>query len=196
MHIKVHYVDKEVVNAFATLGGNVVVYRGLLQKTTSENAIAMVLSHEIAHVKLRHPIASLGRGLVFGVGIGLVSAATGSDIASRILGSAGLLSALSFSRDQERDSDSEGLAAVAAVYGHVAGSDEIFGVFRDQMNKLSARPPGFLLTHPLDDERIRSVVEMASREGWSLSGDQTEIPPKILDAIRDPAGSDTGSDES
>ena len=115
---------------------------------------------------------------------------------SRILGSAGLLSALSFSRDQERDSDSEGLAAVAAVYGHVAGSDEIFGVFRDQMNKLSARPPGFLLTHPLDDERIRSVVEMASREGWSLSGDQTEIPPKILDAIRDPAGSDTGSDES
>jgi Zn-dependent protease with chaperone function len=195
MHVKVHYVDEDVVNAFATLGGNVVVYRGLLRKMPSENAVAMVLSHEIAHIKLRHPISSLGRGFVLGIGLGLVSSTTGGDIASNILGSAGLLSALSFSRDQERHSDAEGIAAVAEVYGHVAGSDEVFRVIQREMEEMPVRPPDFLLTHPLDDERIRAVSEMASLKGWSLAGEQTEIPPAIAGAIRNPDSIDSGSDK-
>ncbi|MDX1514311.1 MAG: M48 family metallopeptidase, partial [Gammaproteobacteria bacterium] len=64
IEVTVHYVDEDAVNAFATFGGHVVIYRGLVDRLESENALAMVLAHEIAHVKHRHPIRTLGRGAV------------------------------------------------------------------------------------------------------------------------------------
>ena len=45
MRIQVHYIDNSTINAFATLGGNVVFFRGLVGKMPSENALAMVMSH-------------------------------------------------------------------------------------------------------------------------------------------------------
>lgn len=47
MKITVHYVDEGVDNAFATLGGNVFLYRGLLEKLLNENALAMLIAHGI-----------------------------------------------------------------------------------------------------------------------------------------------------
>ena len=41
MTITVHYLDDSSVNAFATLGGHVFFFRGLLEKMPSENALAM-----------------------------------------------------------------------------------------------------------------------------------------------------------
>ncbi|MBK8289542.1 MAG: M48 family metalloprotease [Cellvibrionales bacterium] len=47
----------------ATLGGHIVVYQGLLDATKdSETALAMVMAHELTHIKLRHPAGAMGRG--------------------------------------------------------------------------------------------------------------------------------------
>lgn len=51
--------DTQEVNAFACPGGIVLVTRGLLQKTASEDELAGVLAHEIAHVTLRHGLAAI-----------------------------------------------------------------------------------------------------------------------------------------
>ena len=51
MKITFHYVNDDTVNAFATLGGHIVLYRGLLEKLKYEDELAMVIAHEIAHVK-------------------------------------------------------------------------------------------------------------------------------------------------
>ena len=64
MSITVHYVDDDTVNAAATLGGHVLMFRGLLERLPNENALAMVMAHEIAHVRHRDPMMSLGRGVV------------------------------------------------------------------------------------------------------------------------------------
>lgn len=136
MAIRLHYVNEDIVNAFATLGGHVVVYRGLLEKMPSENALAMVLSHEIAHIKLRHPISAAGRGVVFGVALASVSAATGGDLAAQVLGGAGLLTALSFSREQEREADAHGLAALAKVYGDAVGAEDVFRILAREAERL------------------------------------------------------------
>lgn len=180
MPVRVHYVDEDTVNAFATLGGHLVMYRGLLEKLPSENAVAMVLGHELAHVKLRHPIASAGRGLVAGVALAAISAATGGDLAARVLGSAGLLSALSFSRDQERAADAEGLAALAALYGHIDGAESVFRTLEQELARLPAQPPAFLRTHPMDAERIKTIRALADAQGWSLSGAPTALPKQVL----------------
>ena len=63
MSITVHYSDDPTVNAFATVGGHVFMFKGLLEKMPSEDALAMVMAHEIAHVKHRHPIVALGKGV-------------------------------------------------------------------------------------------------------------------------------------
>ena len=49
-----------VPNAFATLGGHIAVTSGLYRRMPSENALALVLAHEIAHVSARDPISALG----------------------------------------------------------------------------------------------------------------------------------------
>ena len=54
MQIFMHYVDDEVKNAFATLGGHIFIHRGLLEIMPNENALSMVIAHEIAHTTERH----------------------------------------------------------------------------------------------------------------------------------------------
>jgi predicted Zn-dependent protease len=51
--------DSDEVNAFATPGGHVLVTRGLLRSVRSEDELAAVLAHEIAHVALKHGLASV-----------------------------------------------------------------------------------------------------------------------------------------
>ncbi|MGQ0547244.1 MAG: M48 family metalloprotease [Betaproteobacteria bacterium] len=80
LQLHVHYDDGAVVNAFATLGGHIVVYRGLLAAMPDENALAMVLAREVAHVRHRHPIASTGRSAALGFLLMLVGADSGSGV--------------------------------------------------------------------------------------------------------------------
>ena len=179
MRIRTHYVDSATVNAFATLGGNVVFFRGLVSKMPSENALAMVLSHEIAHVKLRHPISTFGRGLAIGIVVAMVSAGSGSDIVGRTLGNAGLLTALTFSRSQESAADAEALRTLARMYGHVAGAAEVFKLLQEESTRGSGSMPAILRTHPLDQDRIESIGRSAAANGWPMQGATQPLPDEI-----------------
>ena len=59
-----HYDPGGTFNAYATAGGQLVFYRGLLEAMPHENALATVVAHEIAHVAHRDPrrLARRGRG--------------------------------------------------------------------------------------------------------------------------------------
>ena len=61
--VTLHWLEEDMPNAFATVGGHIFVTSGLLQQVSSENALAMVLAHEYAHVKLRHPITLVAEQL-------------------------------------------------------------------------------------------------------------------------------------
>ena len=63
MRVVVRYDESPVINAYATLGGRIVIYNGLLKKLANEDAVAALLAHEIAHVKHRDVAASMGQGL-------------------------------------------------------------------------------------------------------------------------------------
>lgn len=184
MKIQVHYVDEEVVNAFATLGGHVAMYRGLLEKLPDENALAMVLAHEVGHAQHRHPIASLGRGIAFAAALSLVSAGAGSGAAESILGQSGMLTLLTFSRAQEEEADAAGLAALVAAYGHAGGATETFRVMSSAaQEKGRAEPPKFLSTHPVTRERIERLERLISQGGWKADGGRTPIPQAVRAAI-------------
>ncbi|MBE7422701.1 MAG: M48 family metalloprotease [Zoogloeaceae bacterium] len=178
MSIAVHYADEAAVNAMATLGGNLVFFRGLLHRLESEDAVAMVLAHEIAHVQLRHPASAMGRGVAIGLALSAVSAGLGRSVGGAAVQRAAVLPLLKYSRDQERAADALALRALARVYGHVGGAGDVFRV-------LAAATPGeaariaLLQTHPLGEERVLRVGALARENGWLLDGPRTPLPPEL-----------------
>jgi len=177
LRIEVHYDDDAVVNAFATLGGHIVVYQGLLEAVPDENALAMVLAHEIAHVRHRHPIVGLSRSAALGFALMLLDADSGAQSVASAISQGGMLTMLSFSRSQEEEADATALETLARAYGHVGGADRFFRHMLAQEG--SGEPPRFLSSHPLSSERIEMLGRLAARHGWKADGDITPIPPVV-----------------
>lgn len=155
MTITVHYVADDTVNAFATLGGNIIMHQGLLAKFDSENTLAMVMAHEIAHIKYRHPIVAMGRGLTVAVALATIAGVSDSSFVSDILGQISLLTVLAYNREQEAQADTEAYSTLLKHYGHSEGAIELFEVLHS-LDKL-IEPPEFLSTHPLNLDRIDHI---------------------------------------
>ncbi len=175
VRLSVHYSDEDVVNAFASFGGHVVIYRGLVEKLESENALAMVLAHEIAHIKHRHPIRSLGRGVVVMLALLALAGVQGGDLVGNVISGAGSLTLLGFSRAQENEADATALAAVQRVYGHTAGALQLYEVLLDEHGETGKNLPVFLSSHPLTTERIINLRALAGERGWPDIGEITAL---------------------
>jgi Zn-dependent protease with chaperone function len=180
MQVRVGYSEEKTINAFASLGGQTVFFRGLLARLDSEDALAMVMAHEIAHLKHRHASAALGRGVAVGVILSVVSAELGRNAAAGMLNQAGLATLLSFNRDQEREADADAMAVLAQEYGHLGGAVDLFRI-------MAGLPGGdgpavqveLLRTHPLTRNRQQAIGEGARRLGVALDGQRRPLPPAI-----------------
>lgn len=176
MSITVHYVDDEVVNAFATLGGHIFIHRGLLQKIPHENALSMVLAHEVAHIKHRHPLIAMGRGVVVGLFLATIAGISGDRVTGTIISDAGIVASLGFNRDQEREADLTAIVALEKHYQHVAGANDLFKILLKAQGAHALRMPQFLSTHPLSEDRINYLYETANEYGWQVQGTLSQLP--------------------
>jgi beta-barrel assembly-enhancing protease len=178
--VHIHYRDEPTINAFATLGGNIVMYRGLIDRLEHENALAMVLAHEIAHVKHRDPVVGAGRGIALAVVVSAVSAGAGDIVSGNVFGGASMVTALRFGREQETAADEAALAAVAKLYGHVNGAADLFKALQAEGARRDRKaPPEFLATHPLTQTRIDRIDAIASERGWATDGPLTPLAPAL-----------------
>lgn len=182
MNITLHYVDEETVNAMATLGGHVMIYRGLLEKLPNENTLVMLLGHEIGHIKLRHPVKALGKGVVIGL---LLSTVLGqsSDSVAGVLTDTSMITMLSFNRQQEEDSDDEGIKVMHAYYGHVQSSTELFEILKQDHQGTGLDVPQFLSSHPDTEYRIQHLNELAQTQNWLQQGRTRLIPGDIINKL-------------
>ena len=178
IEVTVHYSDEDVFNAFATVGGNLLFYRGLLERMPHENALAMVLAHEIAHVLHRDPLAGLGGGVASAVALALLTGNAGTGVAGEVLGRAGVLSGMSFTRRMEREADRAALGALVGLYGHTGGAEALFEMVAAQRSERRAPDwlERFTTTHPLDADRIAAIAERAAASGWATTGPLTPLP--------------------
>lgn len=184
MDIKVSVINSDTVNAFATLDGNVVFFTGLLDVIPNENTLAMVMAHEIAHIKLRHPLRALGRGIVVGIALATITGAASNDVVAGLIGNTGLLTALSFSRDQESAADKLAVKALVKHYGHAGGSEELFEVFNKLNGQSNSKIAEFFATHPLTQNRSESIQKQSQQNSWSLKGKIRNIPESIVGEIK------------
>lgn len=171
MKITIHYMDEDTINAFATLGGNVIVFRGLLEKLPNENALAMLLAHEIAHIKHRHPVKSLGRGVIVGLALSVISTSISDAVLQQFMGSAGTLGLLKYNREMETQADETAVQAVRALFGHLHGANDLFEILQQETGQSGM--PEFLSTHPLTESRISNINAHTAQ----ASSEQGEISP-------------------
>ena len=154
-HFRFSLLGLDSPNAFATLGAQVAVSDALLAHVQSENGLAMVLAHEIAHVQLRHPIEAAGRGVVVQIALAAILGNNASGLLGGSLGTGSMLTLLSFNREMELQADRRALAILRSHYGHLGGADEFF--------REMASDPGspewleFAQTHPSTQRRLQLI---------------------------------------
>lgn len=169
MQVTLHYVNSDTVNAFATLGGHMVLHRGLLEELHSEDELVMVIAHEIAHLKYRHPVSSASHSLLAMMLLSLFTSSA-DDILNRLMGTGGLLTLMKFSRDYEHRADAAAVDVLLGRYGHAQGAVELFEVFKAQHD--GEEPLEFLNTHPLTERRIQRALDLAEQQG-GLSAEES-----------------------
>lgn len=148
--------DRPEINAFAAPGGVVVVFRGLIQAADTPEEVAGVIAHEVAHAELRHSL----RAAVQGMGLrALLSLALGDLSGSALERVAADLGELRFSRDAEREADSEGVRRLAAAAIDPQGMLRFFERLQ-QLEKTSV--PALLSTHPATAERLERLRREAA----------------------------------
>jgi predicted Zn-dependent protease len=174
--VSLHYIDSDMVNAFATLGGHIFITRGLLAILPDENALAMVLAHEIAHVQHRDPIVALGRGLTVGLALMSITGNGDGALAQQLLGEVNLLVSLSFSRDAETAADAAALKSLLRHYGHVASADQLFQYLQQHQGDELVE---WFSTHPLHDQRIATIGQFAGDHPGTESK-TTPLPDWLL----------------
>lgn len=155
--------DKETLNAFATPGGYIYVYTGLLQFLNDEDHLAGVMAHEIAHADQRHSIKQLQQN--YGISL-LLSIALGNDPGAlqQIAGQlAGTLVGLQFSRSAESEADAYSVNYLKGTEYYACNGAAGFFI---KMNKEAQQgnPPEFLSTHPDPENRIQDIEQLASKK--------------------------------
>lgn len=165
--------DGKTANAFATPGGRIYVYSGLLLQARNEAEVAGVLGHEMGHVVARHT----ARQLVAAKGLELVaSMALGqkpNEIAALTAALAGKGTMLAYGREMEREADTHGVRyAAAANY-----DPDALATFFEMLATKGDVPEllAFLSTHPPSAERVRNIratIAQTGAKGTDLGADR------------------------
>jgi predicted Zn-dependent protease len=156
--------DPKTVNAFATPGGYLYVYTGLLLAADNEAQVVGVLAHEAGHVVGRHS----ARAMVNAYGIQAITQlalgkdpGTAAQIAAQLVGGGALLA---HGRSEETEADEYG-----AKYSAGANYDPrgLIGFFQ-KLEQLQGSTPGvlkWLSTHPTNADRIRHLDGYITQNG-------------------------------
>lgn len=161
---KLFVIDEgKTANAFATPGGRIYVYTGLLLAARNEAEIAGVLGHEMGHVVARHTarqlVAAKGLEMVAGMALGQQP----NQIAALTAALAGKGTMLAYGREMERESDAYGVK-----YASAAGYDpDALATFFEMLQSKGDVPEllAFLSTHPPSAERVRNIRQTIAQTG-------------------------------
>ncbi len=152
---EVNLIGSKQVNAFCMPGGKIAVYTGILDTLKlTDDEVAIVMGHEIAHALREHARARLAKSQITNLGANLLGELVGGGRYAGAFQVGGNLLSLKFSRDDESEADVVGLDLAAR-----AGFDPRAGIsLWQKMAAANSRAPlEFLSTHPAGDHRIKEI---------------------------------------
>jgi len=184
------YIAKDnQINAFAGPAGHIFVYTGLINLMDQVDELASVISHEEGHVEARHLSSQTEQSKLVGIGTlaGVLAGALlgGQAADALIMGSmaAGEQKMLSYSRDDERQADQMGFKKA-----YLAGFNP--KAFISALAELQKgdygvdQTPAYLLTHPVDSERMSNMEVMSYEQTASIKSEEVEHFRKLYPIFR------------
>jgi predicted Zn-dependent protease len=159
---EVNVLTSSEVNAWCMPGGKIAVYTGLIEKlNATDEELAAVMGHEIAHALREHARERMGRQQATGIGVAVLEIFSGISLGSLGQTFAESMFVLPNSRANEQEADRIGVELAAR-----AGYDPRAAVaLWKKMATLSGggQPPQWLSTHPSHETRIRDLQDYSQR---------------------------------
>lgn len=158
---EVNVIDSNELNAFCMPGGKIMFYSGLInQLKLTDEEIAVVMGHEIAHALREHSREQVSQAIAAQTALGVGTAVFGLSQTTADLAGIGYQAfiATHFSRSDEAEADRIGLELSSrAGYNPRAG----ITLWQKMMNaKSGGQPPEFLSTHPADSTRVQQIESL------------------------------------
>jgi predicted Zn-dependent protease len=175
-------IGSQQVNAFCMPGGKIAFYWGILSRLQlSDDEVAMIMGHEMAHALREHARERMGKSFATRGALELGSALLGLGNTGRLVAGMGeQMLTLVFSRDDESEADLVGMELAArAGYNPAAGVT----LWQKMATVNKGAPPEFLSTHPSGPTRIKDIeASLPKVEGLyqraPRPGRRFEPPPK------------------
>lgn len=153
---EVNLIASKQINAFCMPGGKIAFYTGILEQLKlSDDEVACVMGHEIAHALREHARERMGKTAATGIGASLLGQVLGlGSLGQTVTNYGAQLLTLQFSRSDESEADLVGMELAAR-----AGYDPQAGVSLWQKMAAASRgaPPQWLSTHPAGSTRISDI---------------------------------------
>lgn len=171
--------DTPMVNAMALPGGYVYVTRGILERMNSEDELAGVIGHEVAHVAARHSTHAMSTGTMAQIGV-IAAAAVLADDNMDAWATAGLIGAgllfTKYSRQQETEADILGTKYMASTGYNPIGSENML----QALDRLGGTPNNWLERYFMDHPDPKKRVGDVRREIATLHAGDTTIAARPL----------------
>ena len=160
-------VNNSELNAFCMPGGKIVVYEGLMKIISSDDELAVVLGHEVAHAVAKHSNERMSQQILTQYGSNILNSALSNksaavqSVAGQVFGLGAQYGVmLPFSRKQESEADYMGLVLMS-----MAGYDPdvAIGFWQKMSASGSASVPEFMSSHPSDATRIANIQKNVSK---------------------------------
>lgn len=164
---EVSLIGSQALNAFAMPGGKIAFYTGIIERLhLTDDEIAFVMGHEIAHALREHGRERQGKAMIaqgLTIGASILSQVMGyGDLGGQVARGVSGVTMLKFSRDDESEADLLGMDLSArAGYNPMAGIS-----LWEKMASASGgqgTPPQWLSTHPSHDSRIADIRKALPR---------------------------------
>jgi predicted Zn-dependent protease len=177
--------DSNEINAFATSGGHIFITRGLINAAKSEDALAGVIAHELAHIQLQHSIKAIKTSRITNAlmitGTSAAGAATGynvnelTDIFNESVGE--IVTTMvnnGYSQTQEFDADNTAMSLMAAAGYSPSG---LIDMLRELSKIQTGGSGGFGKTHPTPAQRIANAEKSVGR--YSVADNRSYRLPRF-----------------
>lgn len=165
--------DDSMLNAFCLPGGKMYVFTGLIKYLDSEDALAGVIGHEIAHADCRHGTAQM----VKNIGLSLVLKLIFGIEDGGLVGLGANLLSLGFSRADESEADEKSVEYLSATDYDARGAAKFF----EKMVKEQKHPAvlAFLSTHPDSEQRVKDInkhwEKLGSKPGETFTNEYKKL---------------------
>jgi predicted Zn-dependent protease len=164
--IKLHFVVKDEVNAFALPNNHLVVYTGLIQKCQKQESLQGVLGHEVAHIQNNHVMKKLSKEVGLSVILSATAGEKGGAIIKEILKK---LSSSAYDRNLEKEAD------ISAVDYLVKAkiNPKPLADFMFELAQENVQPSVFswIASHPESEERAKYILSYSKQ--FSFKSKQT-----------------------